>query len=307
MERSLKLVQQLLKYRAVDRSNFAIDQKILKDRNFFNRNPLPWLTDIDVEEGMRAAMRDVNIGDDGPVFFGNQLRYSDDGNDDVLSANRKTNDLCFSKMQAHHSKFVWYVNLTPIDRELGVMQRPAQGSHWVVVLLELPCTISQLHVHSQNITLSVRFFDPMGNSLPANVDTEFQRLINEQLVANAMRLNERLAASTLVDNIVINYDYENLGFHIQTDENVQCGIFCIWFLHQFLVNNMDLSDMANWKRPLTQNTPARREAFRLWYFRWDPTKVTTSSSSTFGKRKQTFDQGSTSQAGAIDLVSSDSD
>ena len=294
MERSLNLVKQLqsLRYRAVDRDNLSIEHKIFRDRNFFQGNPLPWLNDIDVEEGMVAAMTDVNHDINGSVHFGNQLRFSDDGNDAFLSGIRKTNDLRFSKMEAHHSKFVWFVNLTPVNRTQGVMQGQPGGSHWVVILAELPSRIEYLHIHSPNITIRVRFFDPMGGPLPANVRTEFERLINQQLVANAMRLNTELASSTSADNIQMHYMYQNLGFRIQIHEGVQCGVFCIWFFHQFLVNNMDLSDMRNWNRPPPQNTPAHREAFRMWYFRWDATKETPLSSSTSRKRKLTSDGSS---------------
>ena len=290
MERSLKFVRQLqqLTYRAVDRSDFRIERKIFKDRNFFEATPLPWLNDEDVEEGMKAAMRDVNIDDDGSVYFCNQLRFSGDGNDAALSGIRKTNDRRFSNMQAHNSKFVWFVNLTPVNRSQDAWLGPVGGSHWVVILAELPSRIEYLHAQPQsNITLRVRFFDPMGGSLPANVRTEFERLIDQQFVANAMRLNMELASSRLADNIQIDYNYENLGLHIQMNEGVQCGVYCIWFFHQFLVNNMDLSDIMNWNRPLIQTTPAHRKAFRMWYFKWDPTKVTTSSSATSGKRKLT--------------------
>lgn len=320
MERSLHLVKQLqrLKYRAIDRSDFSLEHKIFRDRNFFKANPLPWLNDIDVEEGMQAAMTDMNHDENGTIHFGNQLRFSDDGNDAFLSGIRKTNDRRFSKMQPHHSKFVWFVNLTPVNRAQGVMQGPVGGSHWVVILAELPSRIEYLHVHSPNITIRVSFFDPMGGSLPENVRTEFERLIDQQLVANAMRLNIQLASSTLADDIQIHHNYQNLGVHIQTHEGVQCGIFCIWFFHQFLVNDMDLSDMVNWTRPLPQNTPARREAFRMWYFRWDATKETSLSSSTSRKRKLTSDgsssnskntktQGSASTGTSTNPVDLDSD
>lgn len=294
MERSLNLVKQLqcLKYRAVDRSDFRIEHKILKDRNFFQGNPLPWLNDIDVEEAMVAAMADVNHDNNGSVHFGNQLRFSTDGNDALLSGIRKTNDRRFSKMKAHHSKFVWFVNLTPVNRTQGVMQGRPEGSHWVVILAELPSRIEYLHVHSPDITIRVRYFDPMGGSLPVTVRTEFERLIHQQLVANAMRLNIEFASSTLADNIQIHYNYQNLGFQIQIHDGVQCGVFCIWFFHQYLVNNMDLSDMMNWTRPLPQTTPANREAFRMWYFRWNASKETPLSSSTSRKRKLTSDGSS---------------
>ena len=293
MERALKFVQQLerCRYRAaVDRTELRHDLKILKDENFFSADPLPWLTDLDVDNGMRAAFSDANADEDGSVHFCSQLFFSTDGNEN-LTAPKKQNDLRFAKLQAHHSKFVWFVNLTPVDRSLGAMNRPGRGSHWVVILAELPVRIEYLQTHAPNITLRVTYFDPMGGDLPENIKGEFERLINEQLVANAMRLNTSLAASTFSENIQLQYEYGNLRFRIQRSDAVQCGVFCIWFFHQFLVNNMNLVDLMTWKRPRNQSKPANRTDFRMWYFRRYPNQPTATATSS-KKRKMDLNTSS---------------
>lgn len=318
MERALKFVQQLerCRYRAaVDRSEFNDKLKISKDENFFSADPLPWLTDEDVDNGMKAAFSDANADKDGSVYFCGQLLFSTDGNAN-LTAPKKQNDLRFSKIQAHHSKFVWFVNLTPVDRRPGAMNRPGRGSHWVVILAELPVRIGYLQTHEPNITLRVKYFDPMGGDLPESIKGEFERLINDQLVGNLMRLNKELAVSPLYNNIKLSYEYKNLSLRIQRNDTVQCGVFCIWFFHQFLVNNMNLSDLMTWKRPENQSEPANRAAFRMWYFKRYPNQPTTTATSS-KKRKMVLNTSSskssksnqgTSRGDSIQLDSdSDSD
>lgn len=201
------------------------------------------------------------------VFFCDQLRFATDGRND-LTGIRKNNARKFVQMRPQTRFFAWFVNLTPHNRARGSLNMERTGSHWTELLVQLPTSIDDIDrafSRDGSLTVKVYFFDPMGGNLPECIHDEISDLLSTHLVGSLLRLNQNMARITEhMAEVVLNIQFVNLNMTVQIDDSVQCGVFCVWFLHQFVLSGALDSEM--WTIPPVQDCHANRLEFRSWYF-----------------------------------------
>lgn len=124
-------------------------------------------------------------------------------------------------------------------------------SHWCVVLVDLREMLAETGPPS------VYFFDPLGGAIPEHL----KPLVAETLQQLFRRFKGRASPASSP-----NY-YELMpGVQMQTDMH-QCGVYCVWMAHQFLLNGFPRyrSDyaFANW---LDVRLESSTSEFRERYF-----------------------------------------
>tara|TARA_B110001450_G_scaffold177709_1_gene166027 strand:- start:1242 stop:1961 length:720 start_codon:yes stop_codon:yes gene_type:complete len=95
------------------------------------------------------------------------------------------------------------------------------------------------------------------------------------------------------------------GWRLQTGDGVQCGIWCIWFVHQFMLHG--ILQLHLWALPPNPtNQVANQLSFRRWYFVKSTEKQPTHEDGHRRKRVRPKADGASSRQ-AIEVHSSDDD
>jgi hypothetical protein len=341
MEQLAKEMLRFVSYRAASSSSGSkceFTNKISTDKLLQTRIPLEWATDEDLDQGIIRAMEDTVLANGtlaNQVCFCSQFYYHSHKNrrvrmeasNELKMANKTTG------LKPEHKYLVWFVNLTPTPTKID---DASSGSHWCVLLVDFTrgngilghgqsLRVSEVHNTPStspdvlNVFARVRFFDPMGGSMPSTVRDSLDKLLRDQLVGNLMRMNSNYA-SKLTDQTRMNLElfWYNLGDHgsdsgvasgwsLQTGDGVQCGIWCIWFVHQFMLHG--ILQLRLWALPPSPtNQVANQLSFRRWYFvkSTAPEKQPTREEGDRRKRVRPSAEGASSRQ-AIELHSSDDD
>ena len=336
-----QLARQMLKfvsYRAASSSSSGsiheFTNKIPTHRLLQPRPPLKWANSLDLENGIERAIEEVVLANGAlanEVCFCNELlHHSTNQRTGMEKANERKMASKKTGLRLEHKYLIWFINLTPTPLSIS---DTGSGSHWCVLLVDFTRTndtlghgeslrVSEVHKTFStskdvlNVNARVRFFDPMGGSMPNAVRQTLNNLLTEQLVGNLVRVNFENYASKLTDQtrIDLHLFWYNMGevgsdsgissqWRLQSD-GVQCGIWCIWFVHQFMLHGV--LQINQWFLPPTPtNQVANQLLFRRWYFveSVEPQKQATQEGG--GKKRMRPSADGTSTKEAIGVESSD--
>lgn len=269
-------------YRAVSSSSPAATHefvtKIPTSTLLIDKSPLDWATSLEMEKGFSQAVEEA-VQSDGvlanQVYFCNELLHT---NSEERIGMHKINECKFSRkhgLTLDTRYIMWYVNLTPTPQDI---ENYRSGSHWCVILVDFTrdstdsthesLAIGSLHEIFPNVYARVRFFDPMSGGITPNIRREIERLLDNQLRANLLRINKnyaRLLPEHPTEEILtLRVNTIDMRWSLQSD-GVQCGIWCIWFAHQFMLTGV--LDFTAWYRPPRPTKISQNQlAFRSWYF-----------------------------------------
>ena len=338
MEQLAKQMLRFVSYRAASSSSGSVNEfthKIPTDRLLQPRTPLNWASSKDLEDGITRAMEEVALANGAlanEVCFCNELLYhSLNQRTGMEKANERRMANKTTGLRPEHKYLIWFVNLTPTPTTID---DASSGSHWCVILVDFTrgngilghgqsLRVSEVHNTPSiyrnvlNVYARVRFFDPMGGSMPYAVRETLRHLLRDQLVGNLMRLNVnyafKLTDQTRIDLELFWYNMGEPGsdsgvaggWRLQTGDGVQCGIWCIWFVHQFMLHG--ILQLHLWALPPNPtNQVANQLSFRRWYFVKSTEKQPTHEDGHRRKRVRPKADGASSRQ-AIEVHSSDDD
>lgn len=289
--------------------------KKIPTRNLLiDKYPLEWASSKDIEDCISRAIEETATHGGilaNEVYFCNELLYTDSP-ERTFAKNNEQRLARINGLTLDTRYIMWFVNLTPTPQSIS---NDPSGSHWCVLLVDFPDATSHAslpikHIHESypHMYARVRFFDPMGGEISPLIESKITRLLNDQLIGNVLRINFENYNTHLPENPQMNLlnlhiEIFNLKWKLQQD-GVQCGIWCIWFAHQFMLTGC-LDHTAWYPPPKHTDRLPNQLAFRRWYFSADDTK-------SVGQKRARDDDGHNGKRGGssnrpIQLDSDDSD
>lgn len=277
--------------------------KVEVPKNGILSKPYPWLKGNDVSNGMERAIRDAEERDRSitdQVYFMDQFMYGENkDSNEFLKHNVHALSARTRGLDLRHRFLVWYVNMTAMESGAS-LSGAARGIHWCVILVDFVppedivramkagsesghanraeieefkqlekfenLSVGFTHKTYPKISVRVRYFDPMGGQMPENLTQAMTNFLNTSIVGALMQKNEAFAPLTQDESMpTMEIDFQNIVKEKIQQDGRQCGVYCIWMLHQFMLSGS--VDNTTWPRPPSPQTkPENQKIFREWYF-----------------------------------------
>ena len=247
------------------------------------KGDVEWLNDDEVHQGILRAISDASNKKGIPsnlVHYADSLKHAGPH----WEGGNRSNDGRVRKITPDTQYIIWFVNTTPFDRAPGALNSSSSGNHWCVILVDIGCSLSEIHERALNyllttkdlpykIPVTIHFFNPMGGSIPGEIQTAVQDSFNRTFLQALVR-----DGAEAYDNILrvvedndddnrniysVDYTFKDVGRGVQQD-GVQCGVYCIWMVHQFLLTRE--MNPTQWQDPGPQDKIHLQFGFRKWYF-----------------------------------------